>query len=313
VDADRVVVTGASGFVGGAVATRLVQDQRVVVTPVRSPSSALPPGVQRVAGPDLGPQADWERVIAGARIIVHCAARVHVTRDRAPDPLTAFRRANVDGTLQLARQAADHGVRRFVFVSSIGVNGAETTDRPFTAEGTPAPLTPYAISKHEAERALGELGQRTGMQTVIVRPPLVYGPNAPGNFRTLVKVIRGGVPLPFGSIDNRRSLVAVANLVDLIALAIDHPAAAGQVLLVSDGTDFSTPELVRILARGMCRPARLFPLPLRVLEWGAAAVGRPEIARQLWRSLQVDSTKTRQLLGWSPPRTAEDALQEAVR
>jgi nucleoside-diphosphate-sugar epimerase len=312
-EADRVVVTGASGFIGGAVAARLVKDQHLVVTPVRNPSCAIPAGVHRVPGPDLGPIADWDAAIGNARAIVHCAARVHVLHERTLDPLATFRQANVDGTLKLAQQAADRGVQRFVFVSSIGVNGVETTDRPFTAEDPAAPLTPYAVSKHEAERALGELSQRTGMQTVIVRPPLVYGPSAPGNFRTLLDAIRSGVPLPFGSIDNRRSFVAIANLVDLIALAIDHPAAAGQILVVSDGSDFSTPELVRILARAMHRPARLFPVPPRLLEWGAVAIGRPELARQLCRSLQVDSTRTRRLLGWTPPRTAEEALQAAVR
>lgn len=308
--AGRIVVTGASGFVGRAVAARLIEDGYAVVAPVRNLKSHLPDGVYRVAGPDLGPSADWP--IADAEVVVHCAARVHLVRDPAANPLAAFRRANVEGTMRLAQQAAARGVRRFVFISSIGVNGRETVDRPFTADDEPAPHTPYAISKLEAELALHEIGGRTGMQIVIIRPPLVYGPAAPGNFRTLATAVRRGLPLPFGAIDNRRSLVSVSNIADLISRVVSHPAAADRVLLVSDGEDVSTPELVRRLARAMDRTAQVFSVPIALLEWGAGAVGRREVARQLCRSLQVDISQTRRLLGWSPPLGLDRGLRAAI-
>lgn len=305
----RIVVTGASGFIGGAVARRLVEEGRVVVTPVRDIRAALPEGVLRVAGPALGSKSEWP--IAGADAIIHCAARVHLLRDRDSDPLAAFRQDNVEGTLQLARQAAAAGVRRFVFISSIGVNGAETAGRPFTSDDLPAPHSPYAQSKLEAEVGLRELGEREGMQVVIIRPPLVYGRGAPGNFRLLVRAIRSGIPLPVGSIQNRRSFVAIGNLGDLVTAAVEHQAAAGQTLLVSDGEDLSTPDLVSRLAASMGKPARIFRVPVKLLESTAAAVGRPEVARQLCRSLQVDISKTERLLGWSPPIRVDDALRSS--
>lgn len=308
-----VVVTGASGFVGRAVAERLARDGYPVRAPIRNSDAVLPTGVECVTGVDVGPASDWRGVLAGVDTIVHCAARVHVMRERDVNPLAAFRQVNVSGTLKLARQAADIGVRRFVFISSIGVNGNETRGRPFTAADTPAPHSAYAESKYEAEIALRNLASETGLEVVIIRPPLVYGPRAPGNFNRLLRALHRGLPMPFGAVvDNRRSLVALDNLVDLIAIASRHPSAANQTILVSDGSDISTAQLLIKAAQALGKHARLMAVPVWVLRSAAALLGKRDLAQQLLGSLQIDISPTRSLLGWKPPIALDDAISDAA-
>jgi UDP-glucose 4-epimerase len=305
-----ILVTGANGFVGSALAARLSRSAPGVRAAMRRPPAARQPGVEHVAAPSLSADADWRRALTGVRTVVHAAARVHVMRDEAPDPLAAFRSANVEGTLALARQAAAAGIERFVFVSSIKVNGESTPpDRPFSAADVPQPSDPYGVSKLEAERALGELARETGLPVVIVRPPLVYGPGVKANFFALLKWLHRGVPLPFGAIHNRRSLVALENLVDLLATCAEHPAAPGQTLLVSDGEDLSTTELLRRLAAALGKRARLVPVPEQALILAARALGAGSIAQRLCGSLCVDIAPTRRLLGWAPPVSVDDGLR----
>ncbi|BFN28977.1 SDR family oxidoreductase [Pseudomonas sp. SCT] len=241
--------------------------------------------------------------------VVHCAARVHMMHDSDSDSLAAFRAVNVGGTLKLAEKAASVGVKRFVFISTIKVNGDSTVlGEPFRADDLPAPEDAYGLSKLEAERGLKELSAKTGMEVVIIRPPLVYGRGVKGNFGGMIKLVEKEIPLPFGAIHNKRSLVGIDNLVDLIVRCIDHPAAANQVFLAGDGQDLSTPELVRGLAMAMGKHARLIPLPVGVLEFGATLLGKRALAHRLLGSLQVDITKTRELLEWQPRHSVEEGL-----
>lgn len=302
----RILVTGANGFVGGAVVRRLLATGSLVAGAMRRPSDAK----WAVQSPELA-AADWRMLLAGKDAVVHAAARAHVLNESAADPLAEFRRVNVEGTLNLARQAAEAGVGRFVFVSSIGVNGVRS-QRPFRETDVPRPSESYAVSKLEAELALVEIAARTGMEVVIVRPPLVYGPNAPGNFRRLLKLTASGLPLPLGAIHNKRSFVALDNLVDLIVTCTDHPAAANQTFLVSDGEDLSTTELLKRLAAALGKRAHLLPVPAWLLTAGAALVGKPEIAQRLCGNLQVDISKTHELLGWSPPVSVDEGLRRTA-
>jgi UDP-glucose 4-epimerase len=310
-----ILVTRATGFVGRAVVQRLLADDesRQVVVAVRRDVQQWPERVlPRVTG-DLEPTTDWSVALGGISAVVHCAARVHVMADTAASPLEEFRRVNVQGTLNLARQAAAAGVRRFVFISSIKVNGEATQlGRPFTADDAPAPLDAYGVSKMEAEQGLREIARKTGMEVVIIRPPLVYGPGIKANFSALMRWLRRGVPLPLGAIHNQRSLVALGNLVDLIVTCLTHPAAANQTFLVSDGEDVSTTELLRRMGQALGRPARLVPVPASWLKLAAALVGKQDVAQRLCGSLQVDITKTRRLLGWTLPISLDEGLKKAA-
>ena len=246
--------------------------------------------------------------------MVHTAARVHLLRDGAADPLAAFRRVNVQGTLDLAQQAAAAGVRRLVFISSVKVHGETTAlGTPYFADDAPAPRDAYGSSKMEAEDGLRSIAATSGMEVVIIRPPLVYGPGVKANFQVMLRWLSRGMPLPLGAIHNQRSLVALDNLVDLIVTCTHHPAAANQTFLVSDGEDMSTTQLLRRLGQAMGRPARLIPVPPALLKAGAAMLGKPGLAQRLCGSLQVDITKTRQLLGWSPPISVDEGLRRAAK
>lgn len=307
-----ILVTGANGFVGRAVCAELRRRGASVRAAMRVPNSA---DADAVRMPDLGPESDWSALLRGAPIdcVIHLAARVHVMNDRAADPIADFRRANTAGTLQLARQAASAGVRRFVYVSSIKVNGEETLPgRPFVPSVTEAPRDPYGLSKYEAERALAELSRETGMEVVVVRPPLVYGPGVRANFLSMMRWIKRGVPLPLGAIDNQRSLVALDNLVDLLILCGKHPAAAGKTFLVSDCEDLSTTDLLRRMGSALGKRARLIPVPSAVLTGGAALLGRGGVARRLCGSLQVDVSETRAVLGWKPVVGVDAALAKTA-
>ena len=310
----EILVTGATGFVGKAVVQRLLVEDNAgrVVVAVRQDGQQWPNRVlPRVTG-DLEPSTRWSVALVGVSAVVHCAARVHVMADTAVAPLKEFRRVNVQGTLNLARQAATAGVRRFVFVSSIGVNGAETSRRPFTDQDQPAPHSPYAVSKYEAELGLQALAKETGMEVVIIRPPLVYGPHAPGNFGSLMRWVNRGVPLPLGAIHNLRSLVSLNNLVDLILTCLSHPAAGNQTFLVSDGEDLSTTQLLRRMSAAFGKPARLIPVPVLALKLGAVLMGKPDLAQRLCGSLQIDMSKTQKLLRWTPPFSVDESLQKAA-
>jgi UDP-glucose 4-epimerase len=309
----RVLVTGATGFVGRAVVDRLVRDGTPVTAAVRrDPTTRI--GIREVRVGDLGPTADWTAALEGCDAVVHCAARVHVMSDTSSDPLAAYRAANVEGSVALAKQAAAAGVRRFIFISSIKVNGEGTAlGKPYRASDRPAPVDPYGISKLEAEQALQALAATGAIELVIIRPPLVYGPGVKANFLSMARWIARGVPLPFGGVNaNRRSFVALENLVDLIATCLKHPDAVGQVFLVSDGEDLSTSELLRRTARALGVSSRLLPVPSALLAVGASAVGRRDLWQRLGGTLQVDSMPTRTRLGWTPPVTVDAGLRAAV-
>ena len=262
---------------------------------------------------DMGTATVWGRALHGVSAIVHLAARVHVMQDSAADPLVEFCKINVEGTLNLARQAAVAGAGRFIFISSIKVNGESAPlGRPYTADHAPAPVDPYGVSKREAEDGLHQLAAETGMEVVIIRPPLVYGPGVKGNFLNMMRWLYRGVPLPLGAIHNQRSLVALDNLVDFIRTCLDHPAAANQTFLVSDGEDISTTDLLRRLAHALEVPARLLPVPQGLLAWGAKMLGRGDLSQRLCASLQVDISKARTLLGWQPPVAVDMALRRTA-
>ena len=310
----QIMVTGGSGFVGRTLLERLHQDGYGLIAPSRTPLAQAPAGVVNPLVAGLAVDVDWSASLEGAAVVIHSAARVHVMNDTAADPLVEFRKANVDGTLSLARQAAAAGVQRFIFLSSIKVNGEGTElGHPYRADDTPAPQDPYGVSKMEAEQGLRALASETGMEVVIIRPVLVYGPGVKANFRSMMSWLRKGIPLPLGATGNKRSLVAVDNLVDLIATCIDHPAAANQTFLVSDGEDLSTTQLLQRMGSALGRPARLLPVPASLLEAGAAMLGRRAIAQRLCGSLQVDICKTRERLAWAPPVSVDDALRKTAR
>lgn len=311
----RVLVTGASGFVGRAVVAQLALDANVVV---RAASRGSPAGnataIEHVCSPELSRQSDWRNALHQTTAVVHAAARVHMMHETSADPLTSFREVNVDGTARLAEQAAAAGVRRFVFLSSIKVNGERTApDVPFNAEQPPAPSDAYGLSKWEAELALRAIGERTGMEVAIVRPVLVYGPGVGANFRRLMRALDAGVPLPLGAIPNRRSLVAIDNLTSLISVLLVHPRAAGGTFLISDGHDMSTSELLRRVAHALGRIPRLLPVPPGLLRSLAGLTSQHELAGRLLDSLQVDITATRARLDWKPTVTVDTALEATVR
>lgn len=263
---------------------------------------------------DLGPETDWWQPVSGVDVVIHTAARVHMMHEPAADLLAEYRRVNVQGTLNLARQAAAAKVRRFIFLSSIKVNGEETASGvPFKADDVPAPADGYGVSKREAEDGLRKLASETGMEIVVIRPPLVYGPGVKANFLSMMRWLSKGVPLPFGAVRNKRSLVALDNLVDLLVACINHPAAANQTFLVSDGEDLSTTELLSRTGAALGKPARLIPVPVSILTAAAFLAGKREIARRLCSSLQVDISKTRDLLGWVPPVSVDEALRATAR
>ena len=305
-----MLVTGANGFIGSALCAALQAAGNRVRRAVRGTqpgaSDAFPVG-------EIGPGTDWAAALAGMQCVVHLAARTHVLPETADDSLAEYHRINVEGTRRLAQQAAQEGVRRLVFLSSIKVNGESTTERPFTEDDPPHPEDAYGISKWEAEQALHRMSEETRLEMVILRPPLVYGPGIKGNFLRLLRYVARGVPLPLGVIRNQRSLVYVGNLAGAIIKALDAPQAAGRTYLVSDGEDVSTPDLVRGLALALGVTARLPALPLAALGFGATLAGkRAEFAR-LSGSLQVDSSRIRRELDWQPRYSLTQGLTETAR
>lgn len=309
----RVFITGATGFLGTSLVDRLSRASEFSVAAlVRGDCARMPSNVSQVKAPGDDPFS-VELPLQGVDAVIHLAARAHVLRDKCVDPLAEFRSVNVDGTLKLARQALAAGVKRFIFVSSIGVNGAQTAGTPFNEEFLPAPHADYALSKLEAEIGLRELLSGTDMELVIVRPPLVYSGGAPGNFKRLLALVASGLPLPFAAVKNQRSMIALENLVDFLKLSVDHPAAANELFLVSDGEEVSTAEIIRYLAQGMGRTALLFPVPSVLMRGAASMAGKQAMYTQLCDSLVIDSSKARALLGWMPTFSPAEALIKAGR
>ena len=307
---NTILVTGANGFVGQALCAALAAAGYDVRMAVRAPQPGLPGAM---AAGDIGPATDWRAALDGMGVVVHLAARTHVLRETAADPLAEYRRINVSGTGHLARSAAAQGVRRFVFLSSVKVNGESTTARPFTEDDAPRPEDAYGVSKWEAEQALFRIAAETGLEVVVLRPPLVYGPGVKGNFLRLMNIVARGVPLPLGAVDNRRSLVYTGNLAGAIIRALDAPQAAGRTYLVSDGEDVSTPDLVRGLAQALGVTARIPAFPLAALDFIAAVAGRRVQLARLAGSLQVDGSRIRRELHWQPRYTLAQGLAETAR
>ena len=309
----QVLVTGAQGFVGQALVRSLLHCDHVRVSAaIRRPDPAWELPVPLAFVGEMDSKACWSQSLSGIDVVIHAAARVHQSREWGEDVLRRFREVNVQGTLNLARQAAASGVRRLVFISSIKVNGECSGTRPFSPADRPCPTDYYAISKTEAEQALMTVAAQTGMEVVIIRPVLVYGPGVRANFHSMMRWLARRVPLPLGAINNKRSLVSLDNLVDFIRICMVHPAAANEVFLVSDGEDLSTPQILQRLGQAMGRPARLVPLPGVMLRVAARLLGKKHLAQRLCDSLQVDISKNDQLLGWQPPVAVDAALQKTA-
>ncbi len=311
-DGRNLCVTGANGFIGSALVDHLAQNGWRVRAAVRRLGRPFAPLVDVVQGLELVAGSDWRPALEGTDVLVHAAARVHVLRNRSADALAQHRAVNVAGTMNLARQAATAGVRRFVFLSTVGVNGIQTLDRPFAALDPPAPRSPYAVSKCEAEMELLAMAGESKMEIVIVRSPLVYGPGAPGNLRTLTACLRRRVPLPLAGVDNLRSFLGLGNLLDLLRVCMVHPGAVNQVFMAADGMDVSTPNFLRRYGAALGCPAILFPMPMAILRVGASLLGRPELAIQLCGSLQIDMQATVDRLNWRPPYTLDQGLARAA-
>lgn len=304
----KILVTGANGFIGRALCQNLINSSHSVLPVVRS-YSAFPNAIfvnEYYSSNLTKPLMDCDCVI-------HLAARAHILRENSTDALSEFRLANTEATLQLARLSADAGVRRFVYISTIGVNGNLTTCAPFTELSEPHPHDAYSISKYEAELGLIAIEKETGIEVVIIRPPLVYGPGSKGNFFTLLKFVLKGIPLPLGSVNNKRSFIALDNLIDFIGLCADRkrsPSAANQIFLISDGDDVSTSELLRRVATAYGFSARLFPFPTVWLRNCALLLGKGAVANRLLNSLVIDASKARELLGWTPKVNMNEQLRK---
>jgi len=308
-----VLLTGASGFLGRRVYS-LAQLRHVEIRCVFRSTGSVYSATNAVLLPGLEGATNWTAALQGIDTVIHTAARVHVMSDDSQSPLLAYRSVNVFGTLNLARQAAKAGVRRFIFISSIKVNGESTDlDQPFTADQIPAPNDPYGVSKHEAEIGLRALSEETGMEVVIIRSPLIYGPGVKANFLSMMNWLQRGIPLPLGGIvKNRRSFIFLDNLVDMIITCLTHPAAANQTFLVSDDEDLSTAGLLSRMALALGRPSKLIGVPVAFVTLGAKLLGRADIAERLCGSLQVDIKKTKDLLSWSPPVSVDEGLRQTA-
>jgi nucleoside-diphosphate-sugar epimerase len=303
----RILVTGANGFVGSRLVTELLQRGFVVVAAVRQCAKD-----SQIAVGNIDSNTDWRVALKGVSTVIHTAARVHVMNEVAADPMAEFREVNVGATLNLARQAASSGVRRFIFVSSVKVNGESTTDVPFSAFDVPAPQDFYGQSKLEAETALRALAIETGLEVVIVRPPLVYGENVRANFLRLMKLSTLGLPLPLGGITNHRSMIALDNLVDVLIACVEHPDAANQVFLVSDDHDVGLSELMKLMATAGGKNLWLIPAPIKLMSLCAKILGKSSVTERLFGSLQVDIEHTKNTLNWRPVVSIEDALRKTV-
>ena len=309
----KVLVTGASGFVGTALCENLIARGLTTTGIVRQMPENPLPGVDYQIVSGFSKSKFWEEILVGVDVVVHCAARAHIMRDSERDPLAAYREVNVEGTRSLAEQAVSYGVKRFIYISSIKVNGEGTNEHPYKADDIPAPEDSYGISKWEAEQVLQKIGCTSNLEIVIIRPPLVYGPEVRVNFLKLMKLVKSGLPLPFGAIHNNRSFVAVDNLVDLILICLHHPAATNQTFLVSDGDDLSTTDLLRRMAKAFGISSRLVPVPVFLLRTVAFLLGKTDLTQRLCGSLQIDISRAKQLLGWTPKVSVDEALLKTAK
>lgn len=301
----KVLVTGANGFIGSALCPHLSSLGHSVVPVVRRPCGMANEYVVR-------DETSWERVLAGCDSVVHLAGLAHMKGDRTRDPAEELLRINSRNTERLARHAVKSGVRRFVYVSSIKVNGERTGAHSFKASDDARPEDAYGVSKWEAEKALSRLSYETGLEVVVVRPVLVYGPGVKGNFLRLLRLVHAGTPLPLASVNNRRSFIGIDNLVDLILACVEHPRAAGEVFLAADGEDLSTPDLIRRFARAMEKKNALFPFPVALLRSGARLLRQTSACERLCDSLTVDARKAKALIGWSPRRSVDEGIERMV-
>ena len=307
-----ILVSGANGFVGKSLCRALVEQRQLVRTATRRTNTQVKNN-EAVGVGELNGQNDWTKALLDIKVVIHLAARVHVMNDASYDPLAEFRKVNVEGTLNLARQAAKAGVKRFIFISSIKVNGEHTNlDKPFTEADVANPQDAYGLSKYEAEQGLLLIAQQTGMEVVIIRPPLIYGPGVKANFLNMIRFLDKNIPLPLGAIHNQRSLLAVDNLIDLIITCSHHPAAANQIFLASDGEDLSTTDLLKRTATALNKKAWLIKIPEDLLAWCLAIIGKQAVSQRLCSSLQVDISKTCALLDWHPPVTIDEALHKTA-
>lgn len=309
-----ILITGATGFIGLALVQSLLDQHTTVIAGVRQHTATLPQSVTQVELGDLAQPHKQYDFLQDIGVIIHTAARAHIMQESASNPLAEFRKINTVGTLNLARQAAQAGVKRFIFISSIKVNGEMTEPgAPFTAENKQVPTDPYGLSKYEAEQGLMALADETGMEVVIIRPPLVYGPGVKANFAAMINWINKGVPLPFGAIHNQRSLVALDNLVSFIMLCIDHPKAANEIFLIADGEDVSTTELLQKVAKALGKNTCLLPIPTRWMNLAAQLISKRDVAQRLFSSLQIDNSKARNLLGWHPVSSMDQQLRKTAK
>lgn len=309
----KILLTGVNGWIGTHLSNRLVVQQHQIFGTIRCCGciTAIPSKVKPLVIPSIGPNTDWSKVLTNIDIVIHLAGRAHIMNDKEPEPLNAFRTINTDGTNRLARTAANMGVKRFIFISTIKVNG-EDSPAAYTEKDSSDPQDPYGISKWEAEQILSNISAKTDMETVIIRPPLVYGPAVKANFLRLLHLVYQGIPLPFASINNRRSLIYIGNLVDVIATCIKHPNAGNQTFLVSDQDDVSTPDLIRSISSAMGKSDRLFPFPPNILSLLATVARKKELYDRLCGSLPVDASAISKKLSWKPPFSLEEGIANTV-
>lgn len=311
---NKIVITGATGFVGNALFNHLLQNPQYDVLAVARNISQLPINYA-IQIPDISTKTNWNPIFnEKVDAVIHCAARVHIMNDPSMDSLTEFRKVNVDGTLKLAQEAIKNGVRRFIFISSIKVNGEETTiGKPFKSTDTPNPSDPYGISKNEAEQALLQLAKDTSLEVVIIRPVLVYGPNVKGNFNSLLKLSSSKIPLPFGSIKNARSMVYIDNLVHFISHCIQREAAKNEILLISDNDAWSLPQLIKTMRQAQHNSPLIFPFPTFIFKLFGIVFNKDAVINRLLGSLQVDTSSEQQKLNWKPPYTIEQGIEYTVQ
>lgn len=309
----NLLITGANGFIGRALISKLaLQTNYFIRASVRKKTIQFPRQIEVFENMEASSNTNWADALRDIDVVIHLLARVHVMHDKVANPLLEYRNINVNATIALAKLAAKQGIKRFIFLSTVKVNGESTSNKPFSEFDLPHPQDAYAISKWEAEEALKKISKDTGMELVIIRSPLVYGPNVKANFLKMIQYIKRGIPLPLGAIQNKRSLISIDNLIDFIVTTISHPKAAHQTFLISDDEDISTTDLLRRIGKHIGKPARLIPLHPRILSFLFNILGRQDFGDRLLGSLEVDITKAKKLLAWSPPKTLDEGLRATV-